>query len=70
MGLVLAGWSLIQPYFNVIEWFVVPVSVMLILNGIFSRCYLWYVLDIDTSGADYSDTSAEQTLPLALSNGG
>jgi len=55
MGLVFAGWAFSQPYLNGIEWFVTIVSLMLILNGIFSRCYLWYVLDIDTSGSDYSD---------------
>jgi hypothetical protein len=48
MGLAFAGWAFSQPY----------------LNGIFSRCYLWYVLELDTahqskddsaktSGADY-----------------
>ena len=64
MGLAFAGWAFSQPYLNGIEWFVAIVSLMLILNGIFSRCYLWYVLELDTahqskddsaktSGADY-----------------
>jgi len=26
------------------------VSLALILNGVFSRCYLWYILEINTSG--------------------
>jgi hypothetical protein len=50
MGLAFATWALFQPYLNGIEWFVIAVSLMLMLNGIFSRCYLWYVLEIDTSG--------------------
>jgi hypothetical protein len=55
MGLAFSGWALSQPYLNGIEWFVMIVSLMLMLNGVFSRCYLWYVLSIDTSGSDYSD---------------
>jgi hypothetical protein len=31
-----------------VEWFVIVISVALILNGLFSRCYLWYVLDFST----------------------
>ena len=48
LGLVFAGWALMQPTMNGVEWFVVFVSLALILNGIFSRCYFWYVLDINT----------------------
>ena len=48
MGLVFAGWALSQSYLNGIEWFVIIVSLMLMLNGIFSRCYLWYILDLNT----------------------
>lgn len=55
IGLVFAVWAISQPYLNGIEWFVIIVSVMLMLNGIFSRCYLWYLLDIDTSGDDGSN---------------
>lgn len=48
-GIGLGIWAFIQPSMNGIEWFVVLVSSFLILNGIFSRCYLWYVLDINTN---------------------
>jgi hypothetical protein len=51
LGISFAIWALVQPHMNGIEWFVVIVSTALILNGIFSRCYLWYLLDIDTSGS-------------------
>ena len=47
-GCVFALWSIAQPHLNAIDWFVALVSLMLILNGIFSRCYLWYILDVDT----------------------
>jgi hypothetical protein len=49
LGLSFGGWALMQPYLNGVEWFVILVSVSLILNGIFSRCYLWFLLDLDTS---------------------
>lgn len=48
MGLAFFAWAFNQPHMNGIEWFVIAVSGMLMLNGIFSRCYLWYVLDINT----------------------
>jgi len=53
LGLAIAVWLLSRPDFNGIDLFVTAICVALILNGVFSRCYLWYVLDIDTtSGAD------------------
>jgi DUF2892 family protein len=57
MGVVFAAWALSQPAMNVIEWFVTFVSLALILNGIFSRCYVWFLLDIDTSEAAKSTPS-------------
>ena len=54
-GILLFGWALSQPYMNGIEWFVVIISVMLMLNGIFSRCYLWFILDINSCQADVKD---------------
>ena len=50
LGIAFAAWALVQPAMNIIEWFVVAVSLALILNGIFSRCYFWYLLDINTRG--------------------
>lgn len=49
-GLVFAAWALSRPSLNGVEWFVILISTALILNGIFSRCYLWYILDLDTYG--------------------
>ncbi|MEZ5573032.1 MAG: DUF2892 domain-containing protein [Halioglobus sp.] len=56
MAVVFGGWAVSQPAMNGVEWFVVAISLMLILNGIFSRCYLWYVLDIDTDSKNNGST--------------
>ena len=47
-GIAFALWAISQPALNGIEWFITAVAIALILNGVFGRCYLWYVLDIDT----------------------
>lgn len=47
-GILLAGWTVSQHNLNGVEWFTVIVSLFLILNGVFGRCYLWFVLDINT----------------------
>jgi len=46
VGLIL--WALAQPSLNLTEIFVLAVAVMLAINGIFSRCYFWYLLNINT----------------------
>jgi hypothetical protein len=49
-GLAFGGWALMQPSMNTVaEWFVIIFSVSLMLNGVFSRCYLWYLLDVNTA---------------------
>ncbi len=48
LGTFLIWLGLTSPHLNGIEWFVAIISTALILNGVFSRCYLWYVLDINT----------------------
>ncbi len=47
-GIAFAGWAFSRPEMHGIEWFVVLISIALILNGVFSRCYLWYLWDVDT----------------------
>lgn len=47
-GLAMGIWALSGPALNGIEWFVIVISVSLIMNGIFSRCYLWFILDVNT----------------------
>ena len=61
-GLGLAAWAITRPHLNGVEWFVMVIALALILNGIFSRCYLWFVLDLNThqprdSGARSTGTS-------------
>ena len=51
VGVVLLLWAALQPLMNGIEWFVVLISAALILNGVFQRCYLWYLLDISSEDA-------------------
>lgn len=61
-GLGFGGWVAIQPQINGVEWFVLIVAMMLMLNGVFSRCYLWYVLDVDTRKQN-SGELAQQASP-------
>ena len=47
-GILFGAWALRQPALNGIEWFVIVISIALMLNGVFSRCYLWYLLEINS----------------------
>ena len=49
IGVVFGVWAFMQPQLNGVEWLVIMVSVALILNGIFSRCYVWYLFDVNTN---------------------
>jgi hypothetical protein len=51
IGVSLAWWALSQPSLSTTEIFVFLVGFMLVMNGIFSKCYLWYVLDINTASS-------------------
>lgn len=63
MGVFLAVWAYRQNALNAVDWFVVAISIALILNGIFSRCYLWYVLDINTARRGEKDCQPDYTCP-------
>ncbi len=60
-GIALLVWATLQPVLNGIEWFVMIISAALIMNGIFSRCYLWYVLDINSCGSGEEDCPTDPT---------
>ena len=60
-GLLMVVWAFLQPSMNTVEWFVVVVALMLVLNGIFSRCYLWYVLDVNTFSASQQSNESQST---------
>lgn len=47
-GSALILWLAVQPNVNGMDWFIAIISLALILNGVFSRCYLWFVLDLNT----------------------
>lgn len=59
-AVVMVAWITTLQTLNGIEWFVLTISVMLILNGVFARCYLWYILDINTSNPE-DDNKAKGT---------
>ncbi len=63
LGAGLLLWALGQDVMNLADWFVMIISVALILNGIFSRCYLWYVLDINTCQNGDNDCRPEASCP-------
>jgi hypothetical protein len=48
LGVAFLAWAFTRPALNGIEWFVIVISVALVLNGVFARCYLWYLWDINT----------------------
>lgn len=49
LGSLFAVWTVSQPQMTITDWFVGFVALLLILNGVFSRCYLWYLIDLDTN---------------------
>jgi hypothetical protein len=61
-GVAIAIWALIQPSMNGIELFVMVISMMLMMNGIFSRCYLWFVLDINSCTDSREECSQSSSL--------
>ena len=62
-GIAFALWAISQPALNGIEWFITAVAIALILNGVFGRCYLWYVLDVNTCDRPDGDCSGSATCP-------
>ena len=48
IGMLMLGFLLSRPEVSIVEWFVAIVALMLVLNGIFSRCYVWFLFDLNT----------------------
>ena len=61
LGIALASWTITRDGMNGIEWFVALCSLFLILNGIFSRCYLWYILDLNSNSEEDPGCALEST---------
>jgi hypothetical protein len=62
-GIAFAVWAISQPALNGIEWFITVVAIALILNGVFGRCYLWYVLDLNTRERGDNSCEGRHTCP-------
>ena len=62
-GVLFMTWAFTRPFLNGVEWFVIAISTALILNGIFSRCYLWYVLDINSCPPGEQDCPTDPSCP-------
>ncbi|GHD31505.1 YgaP family membrane protein [Halioglobus pacificus] len=61
---VLVGiWALNTPELGMGGWLLVLAGVFLLLNGIFGRCYLWYVLDINTCQDDHGNCKPRAECP-------
>jgi hypothetical protein len=53
-------WLAMQPDVSGMDWFIATISLFLFLNGVFSRCYLWFVLAIDTKKSGATKCSSSQ----------
>ena len=49
LGVSIIAWAFLTPSLTVTEVFVSCIGLMLILNGMFSRCYAWYLLNLNTT---------------------
>ena len=49
LGCLFALWTVTQPQMTGADWFVGFIALLLIMNGVFSRCYLWYLIDLDSN---------------------
>ena len=54
LGVTLVGLAIMAPALSLTEIFVGFIGLTLILNGIFSRCYVWYIFNLNT--ADNAET--------------
>lgn len=52
LGLVVAAVVISRPEMGAIEWTGALISLFLVLNGIFGRCYLWHVLEFSSCGCN------------------
>ena len=47
LGITLV-WLLVRDGVTPMDSFTAVIALFLILNGLFSRCYLWYIFDVNT----------------------
>ena len=48
-GVVLVALALMAPTLTLTEIFISFFGLTLVLNGIFSRCYVWYIFNLNTA---------------------
>jgi uncharacterized membrane protein HdeD (DUF308 family) len=49
LGMIIVGLAISAPTLSLTELFVSFIGLTLILNGAFSRCYVWYFLKLNTT---------------------
>jgi hypothetical protein len=49
LGAALVAFAIMAPTLSLTEMFVGFIGLTLVLNGIFSRCYVWYIFDLNTA---------------------
>ena len=52
LGLGIGIWLVLQPSYSYFEWFLAISSILLIINAITSRCYLWHWLGLSSCNND------------------
>ncbi len=52
LGLLVAAITALQPSFGAFEALTSLIALFLVLNGLFGRCYLWFLLDLSSCGCN------------------
>ncbi len=52
LGMLVAAITALQPSFGAFEGLTSLIALFLVLNGLFGRCYLWFVLDVSSCGCN------------------
>ncbi len=52
LGVLVAGITAMQPEFGAFETLTSIIALFLVLNGLFGRCYLWFLLDVSSCGCN------------------
>lgn len=61
LGVIVTLWVMNQPEMNIVEWIAAIVGLLLVLNAIFGRCYLWFWLNLDSCQETYGDDCAKNS---------
>lgn len=61
LGVIVTLWVMNQPEMNIVEWLAAIVGLLLVLNAIFGRCYLWFWLNLNSCQETYGDACAKSS---------